>query len=278
VEDSCNRFPVSVFYALVHGMLPSDSSPALPPSVVVQQGLLPVAFILYGALWFGVLSYIFVLIQGRLPGRKVMKGVSFGVFFCLIAFMLYFEPLPTTSPFLINMTWMLGDGLPLILLGILLGLFLTKKTGIPMEGNENRPETNSTRSLFFVLVIPAIFLVGRLFEYLVFNVTSSFSSLPLQTISWVFLFGLGTSILYYWLRSAFSKKTPLLSALFFGLVMFGVNMFLFNFAYALIVNLTPTGSLDFFERISIDVLSITGGVYLCERINLRAIKNRTIQR
>ncbi len=174
-------FGFSVFYALVHGMLPSDNSPALPPSVVVQQGLLPVAFILYGALWFGVLSYIFVLIQGRLPGSRMVKGVSFGLFFCLIAFMLYFEPLPTTSPFLINMAWMLGDGLPLILLGILIGLFLTKKTGIT-EGNKNRPETNSTRSLFLVLVIPAVFLVGRSFEYLVLNITSSFPSLPLQTL------------------------------------------------------------------------------------------------
>jgi hypothetical protein len=111
-----------------------------------------------------------------------------------------------------------------------------------------------------------------LFEYLVFNITSSFSSLPLQTLSRVFLFGLGTSILYYWLRPAFNKKTPLLTALFFGIVVFGVNMFLFNFAFALIVNLTPARYLDFLERISIDVLSITVGVYLYERIKLRALK------
>jgi hypothetical protein len=144
-------FVFSVFYALVHGMLPSDNSPTLPPSVVVQQGLLPVAFILYGALWFGVLSYIFVLIQPRLPGSRVVKGVSFGLFFCLLAFMLYFEPLPTTSPFLINMAWMLGDGLPLILLGILLGLFLTKKSGMQIGGIENSPKGNSPRSLILVL-------------------------------------------------------------------------------------------------------------------------------
>ncbi len=123
-----------------------------------------------------------------------------------------------------------------------------------------------------ILVIPAIFFIGRLFAYLALNITSSFSSLPAQTLSWVFFFGLGIGILYYLLRVAFLKKSPLTSALFFGLVMFGINMFLFNFAYPLIVSLPVSGYFDFLERISVDVFSVTVGVYLFERLNQIAEK------
>ncbi len=121
-------FVFSAFYAVIHGMLPSDNNSALPPSIIAQAGMLPVAFILYGALWFGLLGIIFNIIQNKLPGTKVLKGITFGLFFCLLAFMLYFEPLSTASPFWVNMAWMLGDGVPLILFGVLLGLFVVPKT------------------------------------------------------------------------------------------------------------------------------------------------------
>ena len=226
---------ISVFYALVHGVLPSDNNSTIIPSVIAQQGLLPIAFILYGVLWFALLGCVFVLVQKRRPGGKITKGLTFGAFLCTIIFMVYFEPLPSGSSFYVNMAWMLGDGLPLILLGLVLGRFIVAekpaKTKLNLEG-----KNVLLTSIVPLLAVPLVLVIGRLFAYTILGIYSSFYTQTAQTLGWVFTFGLGMGILYTVLRPAFKKTSPLKTALFFGVGVFGIYLLLFNFAYFLIAS------------------------------------------
>ncbi len=261
-------FAFSIFYALLHGMLPSNEQGVLPPSIIVQSGLLPVAFILYGALWFGLLACIFTVVQNRLPGGKLIKGLVYGLFFFVIVFMTYFEPLPHVSSISHEMAWMLGDGAPLLLLGVLLGLFLASGKDVT-DKTSARKERTGRKKVAAVLVIPLLFLAGRLLDYTVLNIYSDFSAQPIATLVWVFLFGLVIGVMYYMLRSAVKQSSQVKTAVFFGGVMFGLYVFLFNFAFPLIVHMDflPIGSLtivDLAVRVFMDALFITLGVLVFE--------------
>lgn len=194
MEDYYHSFSRSLFNAIIHRILPSGES-AFPPSVIVDQGLLPLAFIIYGLIYYALLGCMFVLIANRLQGSKLTKGLKYGLFFCILTFIVYFEPLPTTATFSItNMSWMLADGIPYVILGVLLSLFLVNNNGT-IEKGDNSIEIRSSKIL--ILVIPVIFLIGRLLSYNVFHIYSSYSNLPVNTLIWVFGFGLGIGILYY---------------------------------------------------------------------------------
>jgi hypothetical protein len=264
---------LSVLYALVHGLLPSDNNSTIVPSVITQQGLLPMAFVLYGVLWFALLGCVFVLVQARLPGGKMTKGLTFGAFFCAIIFMVYFEPLPNVSSFYVNMAWMLGDGLPLILLGLVLGRFIVAEKPAKTPLHLERKNVLLT-SIVPLLAVPLVLVIGRLFVYTVLGVYSSFYTQTAQTLGWVLAFGVGMGILYTILRPAFKKTSLLKTALFFGVGVFGVFLLLFNFAYFLIASLPFSGYLDMVVRITIDVISVTLGVLLLEYLNMKLMKTK----
>jgi hypothetical protein len=262
---------ISVFYALVHGILPSDNNSTIIPSEIAQQGLLPIAFILFGVLWFALLGCVFVLVQKRFPGGKITKGLTFGAFLCAIIFMLYFEPLPSVSSFYVNMAWMFGDGLPLILLGLVLGRFIVAEKSAKTPLNLERKNVLLT-SIVPLFAVPLVFVIGRLFAYAVLGIYSSFYTQTAQTLGWVFAFGVGMGIIYTIFRPAFKKTTPHKTALFFGVGVFGVYLLLFNFAYFLIASLPFSGYLDMVVRTTIDIISVTLGVLLLEYLKMKLTK------
>lgn len=247
----------SLFNVLLHGILPSGES-VMQPSVIVQQGLLPLAFLIYVFVYFALLGCIFVIIQERLTGTKLVKGFIYGLFFCILTFLLYLEPMPSTATFsFTNLVWMLVDGGQFIILGLLLGGILATDTKL-----DENIEKSSNKLL--ILVIPIIFLLGRLISYNVFQVYSNFQTLPLNTIIWVMGVGLGIGILYYYiLRPAIKTDSPLHTSLLFGII-FGVYLFMLNFAYALIVSFSLQTYLDFIIRNGMDVIFVIIAIFAYE--------------
>jgi hypothetical protein len=153
---------------------------------------------------------------------------------------------------------MLADGIPYVVLGTLLGLFLTNN-----NNNVEKVEEKGSNKIL-ILIIPVIFLIGRLLSYNVFHIHSAYSTLPVNTLTWVFGLGLGIGILYYLLlRPVFRGDSPSSKAILFG-VTFGIYLFLFNLAYALIVNLELATYIDFFIRTGVDVLFTSTGVFAYE--------------
>lgn len=262
----------SVLYAMVHGLMPTGGTAVLPPSFFVQQGLLPIVFILYGILWFGLLTIIFVLIEGGLVGGRIRKGLMFGLFYFFLVVASYFEPLPHSGDLVNEISWMMADGLPLIVLGLLMGRYL----------GHDGPRTNAEKvgvarpfgplDALVILIIPIFFMKGRLLSYTVFGIYSSFDANPIGSLVWALFFGLVLGILYFLFRASMVGSTHRRKALFFGTVMFGLDIFLFNFAFALIVEmqLGPIGGLtmaDMLVRVLSDVLFTVIAISLYEKVS-----------
>lgn len=264
---------ISFLNALIHGMLPSNDSGLLGPSIIAQMGLLPLAYILYGTIWFSLLASIFVLIEDQLSGNKIIKGLKYGLFFALLTVIVYFEPLPHASSSGIEIIWMLADCLPFIILGALIGLMFAKNGSKQI----NAEKRSKLKEIVLLVIIPLIIMVGRLFNYVFLNIYSSFSTLMLNTLIWVLVWGISIGILYYILiRPAILDNSPQSKALWF-VGIFGVYLVMFNFAFAMIVEmpLMPLGGLtliDMVVRTFSDVLFASVGVLFYE-CTVKKIKN-----
>ncbi len=264
---------ISFLNALAHGMLPSNDSGMLGPSIIAQMGLLPLAYILYGTIWFSLLGSIFVLIQDQLSGNKIIKGLKYGLFFALLTVIVYFEPLPHSSSSSIETVWMLADCLPFILLGALMGLLFAENGSKKL----NIEKGSKLKEIPLIAVISLMVIVGRLFNYVFFNIYSSFSNLMLNTIIWVLLWGITIGVLYYFLiRPALIDKSRKGKTLWFAAI-FGVYLVMFNLAFAIIVELPlmPMGALtliDMVFRTFSDVLFASLGVLIFE-YTVEKIKN-----
>ena len=261
----------SILYAMVHGLLPTGGTSVLPPSFFVQQGLLPIVFILYGVLWFGLLTVVFVLIEGALSGTRIVKGLSFGLFYFCLVVASYFEPLPHSGDIANEMSWMLADGLPLILLGIMMGRYLGHNASKTEKALTGEKRSIGLVDALALMLIPIFFMKGRLLSYSVLGIYSSFDTDPLGSLLWALAFGLVLGILYYVFRDSMPGRTRRRKALFFGFVMFGMDLFLFNFALALIVamELGPVGGLtlvDLVVRVLADIIFVVIAISLYEKV------------
>ncbi len=262
----------SVLYAMVHGLMPTSGTAVLPPSFFVQQGILPFVFILYGMLWFGLLTVVFVLIEGRMAGGRIRKGLVFGLFYFFLVFASYFEPLPHSGDPVNELSWMMADGSPLIVLGLLTGRYLGHDGSRTNAEKEAAARPFGPLDALVILIIPIFFMKGRLLSYTVFGIYSSFDANPISSLVWALFFGLVLGVLYYLFRSSIIGSTHRRKALFFGTVMFGIDIFLFNFAFALIVDmqLGPMGGLtlvDILVRVLADVLFVVIAISLYEKVS-----------
>ena len=101
---------------------PSKPSP-LTPSVIARSGLMPLAFIVYGILTYGLLGLVFIVIQGRLTGPKWAQVLRFGAGFCLVWASYLLEPLPFNTGARASemLSYPFADGSALLVLGVILG-------------------------------------------------------------------------------------------------------------------------------------------------------------
>lgn len=67
-----------VLHALISSLNSSNIS-SLKPSIFVENGMLIPAVICWELLAFGILAVVFVFIQDKLPGKRQIKGLFYGL-------------------------------------------------------------------------------------------------------------------------------------------------------------------------------------------------------
>jgi len=257
---------ITLFRATLQPFMPSSNIHPLPSSAIVQSGLIPFGFMLFGLLTFGLLAIVFVLIQDGLPGTGMKKGLTFGFLFGMLWAVYLLEPAPHVEglPLLEVLAYPLADGITIVSLGLLLGRFI----GTDSKGDEKVRISSSYAAL---LAIPIFFIAGRILSYNVFHIYSSYAARPFDTILWASATGLWIGVMYLLLRPGISYKSPLLKAIYFAVLIYGTDYFLFNLFMPLVFDykIWPIGILlsyaDLFLRASMDILSVAVGVYICEK-------------
>jgi hypothetical protein len=239
-------------------LMPSTASTPLPPSAINKAGLIPIAFTLFGLITYGLLAVVFVLVQDGLPGKRMTKGLVFGLLFGMMWAVYLFEPLPFSAGASMAdaLSYPIVDGTTITILGLLLGRFI----GTDSSGMGKVALGLNTLTL---LAIPILFIAVRFLGYTVIQIYSFFAERPLGTMLWVAETGIWIGVMYLLLRPGIAAKSPLIKAAFFGVVVIGIDLLMFTMFIPLVFE---TNILDLFIRVAIDIISVTAGVYICEKI------------
>ena len=107
-----------------------------------------------------------------------------------------------------------------------------------------------------LLTVTVCFFAGRMIQYLVFGVYSSFDEKPLETVLWCLLTGIAISCVMAWLNLYIHSENRMLQALILGVLLFGVDLILFNFFMPLVFDADIP---DLILRTFIDILAVTVG-------------------
>ncbi len=150
----------TIFRLIAQGFMPAGNYNLFPQSAIAIAGLIPVAFTLFGLLTYGLLAIVFILVQGRLPGTRIMKGLMFGLLFSGMWIAYLLEPLPHGEglPLIDVLAYPIADSLALILEGLLMGWFIaTDSKGYGTMGISS--------DIVIIASVPIVFLAGRLLSY-----------------------------------------------------------------------------------------------------------------
>ena len=234
-------------------IIPEGTQTILEPSIFSKNGTMPLAFTIYGVLAYSVLASLFLLIKDEVSGNKVMQGLKWGVS-CSVVWIIYLlEPLPHVA-MLDKITYPIADSIVLLVMGMLSGILL---------GNDNNNKTKRIDLQYRpILSITVCFVIGRLLQYIVFNSYSSFHEDMASTIVWIIVTGIVLSIAMEWLNEHLPAYKKGINALIIGVVLFGVDLFLFNFFMPLVFD---TDIPDLIMRTVVDITGVTIGCLLLKK-------------
>jgi hypothetical protein len=256
----------TIFRTILQMFMPSTNDGApWPPSIIVKSGLIPVVFTIYGIFVYGSLAVIFSLIQNELPGKKIIKGLIFGLAFGLMWAIYLFEPSVSTPSSLFSLfEYPVADGITLVILGIIAGRFIGVNSDVPFKF------VLPTR-VFAMIIFPLLLLAARYWAYKVINLDSAYATKPQGTLIWVAIIGLWIGIMYLVFRPCIASKSLIAKAVLFGFCIFGIDLLLFNSFIPLVFEYNIIKVLI---RTAIDIVPITIAVFVFELINVK--KNMTI--
>lgn len=228
--------------------IPAGEQTVLAPSVFAQNGTMPLAFTVYGIFAYSLIASLFLLIRNQLGGNQLFQGLKYGLSCCAVWIVCLLEPLPHVAA-IDRITYPVADSLALIVMGLLLGWLF---------GN---PARRAVREKLPFLVLPVLavtgcFFAGRMIQYLIFGIYSSFDEKPLETVLWSLLTGITISCVMAWLNLYIRSGNRIKRAFILGGLLFGVNLVLFNFFMPLVF---AADIPDLILRSFIDILVVTVG-------------------
>jgi hypothetical protein len=247
----------AVLDVILHRLFAPRIEYNFPPSVFVEKGLfLPAASVAL-ILWFGTLTGVFSLIQHRLPGDKAMKGWRYGIAFGVLCFLGIFEmSIIFDSSAVDELRTSVADAISILMLGIFLGRF----AGTDSQ-NARKESKIGWRS---IIPIPLAFLIGRYFGYGIVHIMSAYTQKPIATFLWTLGIGCWIAVTLFLLKER-DQKSSAVRAFRFGFLIFGSYWLIYNLFVLVFVRVSV---LDIFARVIIDVLSVTVGTWVANRLSL----------
>jgi len=210
---------------------------AYPLSYFVKSGwFLPVVIALLFITYIA-LALIFQLIQAKLLGTKLTKGLMFGIAFG--GLMLISSPAMSLlfgSSLTAELRIGLVDGSVICLLGILLG-YLTATDERP------RPRPVFIPMAVSVVIVGFVYFMLHLLIYLALpSLFPAYLTQPTETMLWILMVGLWIGLMNWLLQDAFSTGSFVRQAIGFAGIAFGVFSML-NTLFAPIFVAAPTAIL-----------------------------------
>ncbi|MEA4823604.1 MAG: hypothetical protein VB111_05745 [Clostridiaceae bacterium] len=257
-------FISTVIRILFQLMIPSYKQEVLAPSIFVQKGIMPFAFSVYTFLSYSIITAMYLLVENKIPGKKILKGLKYGCVYCLIWVVYLFEPLPHSegAGFINIIAYPLADGIALIALGLLIGILLAKDSDKP----EVKQNVYMNKAGFSFMCIFACFVTGRVFLYTFMDIYSSINTHFFGTILWVIITGVTVSAALIWLGQFIVDRSKVIRAVLVGCVLFGVNLILFNFFIPLVF---MSNISDLLIRTFVEILFVAVGMFfLPDRMTL----------
>ena len=126
-----------------------------------------------------------------------------------------------------RITYPVADGLALIVMGLLLG-WLFGQTRLPVKKRSRKLPALPG------LIITLCFIAGRLLLYCVIGIYSSFPEKTVETLLWCLLAGFVIACAMAWLNRYVDGNSRIKRSLILGGLLFGVDLFLFNFFMPLV--------------------------------------------
>lgn len=207
-------------------LIPAGSQNVLAPSKFVIDGTMPIAFTIYGIFAYTIIAAMFLLVKDKISGNRVMRGFKYAISCCLVWVVYLLEPLPHVA-FLDKFTYPLADSAALIVLGILSGILLCEK-------EKKEYKSNCKIRIFPTLMITMCFTIGRIIQYVVLDIYSSYDDNKAGSLAWAVLVGFVLSLVLQWLNEKVIALNPVFHILILGILLFGVDLFLFNFFMPLV--------------------------------------------
>ena len=190
--------------------------------------------ILYFTIYTFIFSYIFKVIEKNLPGSKIQKGLLYGAVLGAIWYVGLIEvSIHFYAPLDFEAISAFGDVIPMLIFGLLCGLFLgTDNIKEPEIQQENSKWRIINFLSLFIFIFPG--LVFRSLLGLVFTEPKSVAAMMLlipfsisQYIYTIVVF-LTIGILYYFIAPATPGDSILKKNTYFSFAVFGVHWLVFQ--------------------------------------------------
>jgi hypothetical protein len=186
----------------------------------------------------------------------MIKGLRFGLAFGVLCFLAIFEMCLVFGSYLVDeLCTSTSDGLSILLLGPLLGSLVGTDSLVPSR----RMKLNQKPFIF----IPLLFLIGRYFGYMIVDIMSAHSEKPIGTFLWTLAIGYWIAVMN-WLLKETRRSSPMVLAVRFGVMIFGIYWLIYNSFVLLFLKLSIW---NVFLRVIIDVVSITLGTWVANKLS-----------
>lgn len=214
---------------------------------------------------YSTVAYIFYKFEDKFSGTGIRKGLRFGSAVALLWIMGMYESISTLGTSFLHETVMgLSDAVPVLLMGFLLGKFTASKNSTIIS----KKNFNRSNILLTILVFTVTYSVGRSLFYFTEIIDSGYSTRTSATFIWTFLMGTCIGIIYLLMKEAILSSSSLLSTVKFGMILFGVNWFVF----LIFIPIMFEGKLvDIITRSILDILLVILSAFISQLI----FKNNT---